>query len=415
MQDIKVVTASKYENFLLLFVLVDIFFAPYVFFIATTFSQLFVFIWFIKKNKSVFHQNELSFYYLIGVFVVVSVFVSLFTIPTLFAEEYLVENIKRGLAFYMAISYYFFFSYMVKRKKFAFEKWIYALVIYISLWGLLYFINMNTFLAIKPFFNRADPFTNGAMVSDPDYFNRFNFIWSDPNNIGYTIVGLAAFLIVHRRTSNVIVVTAVLATLFVVFITMSGGSIISAAVVLPLALFMRFKTSASIKSFLVILISIITISGITISYSDQILGSEIGETTVARLEDKTETEEPRLEIWNRLFENKNVLYYLPAGEGIMIFLKGRPFSPHNGHFMLIFGFGVLCYLLYMYLFYRKSRAQQWSDFLFIFPFLLCFTLNIGIGELKYAAIFYILVAYSRNRNIKLVLVTRNDVVSNKDS
>lgn len=408
MQGVRENIPTKFERFLLIFVLIDIFFAPYVFFIATTFSQLFVFVWFLSKDKAVFQRQEVKFYYAIWVFVVISVFISLFTLPVTSVEEYFLENIKRGLAFGMAISYYFFFSYMIKRYKFAFEKWIYALIIYVALWGMLYFLNMGAFLAIKPFFNRADPFTNGAMVSDPDYFNRFNFIWSDPNNIGYTIVGLAAFLVLRKNTSNFVLITTVLPTLFIIFITMSGGSILAAVVVLPIALAYKFKESSSLKSGFFILVSLMVMSAIAISFSDQILASEVGEATVARLEDKTETEEPRFEIWNRLIENKNILYYIPAGEGIMIFLNGKSYAPHSGHLMLIYGFGLICYLLYMYLFYRKSKTQYWTDYLYILPFFLCFTLNIGLGELKYSAIFYILVAYSRHSRIRLIALPKSN-------
>jgi hypothetical protein len=97
--------------------------------------------------------------------------------------------------------------------------------------------------------------------------------------------------------------------------------------------------------------------------------------------------------------SKNIFLYILAGEGNTLFINGMPFSPHSGHLMFIFGFGFISYYMYMYLIFRKTKAQKWQDMVFIIPFLLCFTINIGIGELKYAAITYMLIAYSRNKSI----------------
>ena len=398
-------TSAKFEKYLLIFTLVDILFAPYVFFLATTYSQFFVFLWFILKDKRVFQRKELKFYYYIMFFIGLSVIISLFTIPNHFLGEYVFDNFKRGLNIVMAISYYFFFSYFFKSRDVKLEKWIFALLIYVTLWGVLYYLNMSLFITIKRFFNPFDSVTN-VFVLNTDFFNRYNFIWTDPNNIGYTIVGVVAFLIINKKTSNIVLIISVLALLFILLITMSGGSVLTAFLVIPVSLLVRFQNSLNLWSRLFLILSIVAAIYLTSKFSSQLTGSEIGETAILRLEDKTETEEPRLRIWKRLFEAKNVLLYSFAGEGSNLFINGKPYPPHNGHLAFIFGFGIICYYMYVYLFFRKSKTQRWIDLLYITPFLLCFTLNVGIGELKFAAIMYMLVAYSRTQNKEQILLNR---------
>lgn len=395
-------TIPKFEKYLLIFTLVDILFAPYVFFLATTYSQFFVFLWFILKDKRVFRKTELKFYYYIMFFIGLSVIVSLITIPYNYLGDYLFDNIKRGLSIIMAISYYFFFSYIFKTRDVKIEKWIFLFILYVTVWGVLYYLNMGLFISLKRIFNPYDSVTN-VFVLNTDFFNRYNFIWTDPNNIGYTMVAVVSFLIINRRISNVMVSIIILALLFVLLIVMSGGSLLTAFIVIPITLFVRIRKNTSFWSKLTFILLIIVSLYIVSKFSSQITGSEIGEAAFSRFEDKTETEEPRLRIWNRLFEAKNIILYSFAGEGPNLFVNGKPFAPHNGHFMFIFGFGFICYYMYMYLLFRKSRSQRWIDLLYIFPFLLCFTLNVGIGELKFAAIMYMLVAYSRTQNKKYFL------------
>lgn len=387
------VQINKFEKSLLIFTLIDIFFSPYVFFLATTYSQFFVFLWFLLKDKKIFQRKELQFYYGILFFIALSVPVSLFTIPDNLVGEFVVDNLKRGLAIGMAISYYFFFSYMLKSKEIKLEKWMFAFLIYITLWGVLYFINTNVFLGLKRIFNPHDS-TLGNLTRQ-FYFYRFNFIWTDPNNIGYTLVGVVAFLIMNKKSSNIILIISIITLLFNLLLIMSGGTILTALLIIPLAVLIRLKNRVNLKSVIMLILSLVIIFYLTNKFSNQFTGTKIGKAAFTRLDDKTKKEEPRLRIWKRAFESKNIFPYVFAGEGSNLFINGKHFSPHSGHLMFIFGYGFICYYMYMYLFFRKIQTQKWADLLLTVPFLACFTLNIGIGELKYAAIMYMLIAYSR--------------------
>lgn len=388
---------TKIENYLLVFTLVDILFAPYVFFIATTYSQLFVFLWFLNKKKVAFERIEIRFYYGIIFFIAISTFISLFTIPYSLVSEYFFDNIKRGLNIIMGISYYFFFTYIFKTRDRKIEKWMFAFLLYITLWGVMYYSNMGLFLTLKRMFNPYDSVT-GVFLNNSGFFNRFNFIWTDPNNVSYTVVGVVSFLIINKRTSNLTILLSFLAMLFILLITMSGGGIISALIILPLSIIVRLRVNRNMWNHSLFIVSALIAILLVSKFSSKFLGGEIGEIAISRIEEKNETEEPRLRIWKKLFDEKNVLHYIVAGEGSNLFVQNRRYAPHSGHFMFIFGFGFVCYYMYMYTIFRKSKSQRWTELLYIVPFFLCFTINIGIGELKYAAIMYMLIAYSRVQN-----------------
>jgi hypothetical protein len=183
----------KFEKYLFYFVVIDILFSPYMFFLATSYSQFLVLIWFLIKNKKEFVVKEYRFYCWILGFVLAGCFISLFTIPH-DVSYYFIDNIKRGLNLWMGISYYFFFYYIFKYIDIELRKWLIVVVVYVTLWGVLYYINMEDFFILKKIFNPHD-----ATLSIKDaIFFRFNFIWTDPNNVGYALVGIVSFLILDR-------------------------------------------------------------------------------------------------------------------------------------------------------------------------------------------------------------------------
>jgi hypothetical protein len=175
---------------------------------------------------------------------------------------------------------------------------------------------------------------------------------------------------------------------------MSGGSILTSLIIIPISLFYRFKTMNLFSKVLLSITLFITFFLVSNVYIN-LANSEIAENSIDRLENKTETEEPRFKIWERLFEDKNIIFHSFVGEGSNIFVKNRPFSPHNGHLMFIFGYGCICWVLYLKLIFWKLKSQFFLDYIYIIPFLICFTINIGIGELKYSALMYLMVVLSR--------------------
>lgn len=384
---------SKWEKYLFYFTIIDLFFLPYVPIIATTFSQLFVFFWFVFKNKSCFNRKLVIYYYFISIFVIISNIFSFISIPKYYFDEYYVENFKIGISLIMSLTYYFFFDYFFRRTIINLTNWLLFFILYVVIWGLLYFFNMNLFISLKKIFNPYDAFTSDLFLNSGQFI-RYNFIWTDPNNIGYALVGLTSYFILNKRINNILILICIISLLFILLIIMSGGSILTSLIIIPISLFYRFKTVNLFSKVLLsitLFVAFFLVSNVYINLAN----SEIAENSINRLENKTETEEPRFKIWERLFEDKNIIFHSFVGEGSNIFVKNRPFSPHNGHLMFIFGYGCICWIFYLKLIFWKTKSQLFLDYIFIIPFLICFTINIGIGELKYSALMYLMVVLSR--------------------
>ena len=238
---------GKFEKYLLIFTLVDILFAPYVFFLATTYSQFIVFIWFIIKDKRYFIKKEVQFYYGILFFIFLSTIFSLSTIPSGLIGKYFVENIKRGLNLGMGISYYFFFFYIFQFIEINLKKWFVIFIVYVTAWGILYYLNISYFLLLKSIFNPHDAVL--LSMTGKNFFYRFSFIWTDPNNVGYMLIGIIAFLLVDKNTSNVVIMVCILCLIFNLILIMSAGSFIVAIIIIPLGFYFRLKGSASLLKF----------------------------------------------------------------------------------------------------------------------------------------------------------------------
>ena len=71
------------------------------------------------------------------------------------------------------------------------------------------------------------------------------------------------------------------------------------------------------------------------------------------------------------------------------------FSAEIGHIYFVYMFGLVAYIFFMYLTFRKGKRQRWCDYVWVFPFFVAFTINIAIGEFKWFAIYLLLIAYAR--------------------
>lgn len=385
------------EKLLFYFVIGDILFFPYFFLIATTYSQLFVLIWFLLKPKCEFNKNEYLAFQIICFFVVIGTFISFLTIPNAYYSFGVSENIKRAIQFTAAITYYFFFYYIFKYFSFKIRKLLFYFLIYVTLWGILYFINFDLFLKMKEIFNHADSFL--GLVEEGGYFYRFSFIWSDPNNIGYTIVALTIFLLINCRVSYIMGWGSISMLFFILVLVMSSGAWLAVILFLSIAFgiwfFHFFKKFSAFKKVIFIFFTV-SFLFLGVHKFMQLEESEIGKAAIERIE--SNSGDSRFKHWKNTLSDKPLPLYLFVGEGYQTFVEGVPYSPHNGHLLLIFAYGAIAYILYMYIVFRKRKGVGLKYYLYLFPLFLCFSVNIGIGELKFTAILFLLVAYSARFN-----------------
>jgi len=78
-------------------------------------------------------------------------------------------------------------------------------------------------------------------------------------------------------------------------------------------------------------------------------------------------------------------------------VDGSKFSPHNGHFYWILGYGFISYVLFMYLIFRKRKRTGLKQYIWVLSILIGFTVNILLGEIKMMGIVMLLVACSSSQ------------------
>src|SRR5699024_232602 len=117
---------------------------------------------------------------------------------------------------------------------------------------------------------------------------------------------------------------------------------------------------------------------------DYFLSTDIATISLSRSE--SNSADSRLRIWKSLISNKNILNFIVFGDGGNIMVNNRIYKPHNGHFHLIYSYGAIVYVIFMYIFFRIREKIQFSSFkryFFIIAILIGFTINVGIYEIRF--------------------------------
>ena len=74
-------------------------------------------------------------------------------------------------------------------------------------------------------------------------------------------------------------------------------------------------------------------------------------------------------------------------------MDGVAVSPHNGHLYILYSYGLLAYLLFMYVFFRKRKHVRWCEMMFMIPLFICFTINIGLLDARFSFYMAAIIAF----------------------
>lgn len=393
---------SVAEKFLFYFAIFDVLFLPYVWSIATTYTQILALVWLIVKFCSSkaceINRTDKHLYISFLFFVIACTATSVFFIPIKYTDVGLRENILRAIQVSSSFGYLFLFIYGFERISIRWDVILWGLIVYVMVWGIIYVNDFSLFLSLKQFFNSHDSIMN-LYESDADYVYRFSFIWTDPNNISYAICSTYIFLVTWRQSKLIYEILGLFTVFFICTISMSTGGFIS-LLLCVLVLFVNIVQRSRIKghalSAVYFLISILVVGFLIYWLIYYFLPESAIDSSLNRFSNKG-LDTSRLDIWSKLFTDK--LDYLPVflfyGMGYQVYVSGEPFNVHNGHFLLIFAYGFIGYLCYMLLLFRKPHFVSIRKYLFMLPFFLGFTINTYIGEAKAIALVMMLIALMR--------------------
>lgn len=395
---------SAIERYLFYFAVVDVLFLPYAHLLAMTYSQILVFAWFLLKQmsgvKALQCESDLRRFLVFSTFVILCTATSFFFIPSFRLLDGYRENVMRALQMISSFGYLFFFIYVMSRARIRWDVILYLFILYSALWAMIYLLDFPMFLSLKRFFNPYDSFI-GFLSDVEGYDYRFSFIWTDPNNISYAICGVFVMLITWKQYNLLPTVLITICTILICVLCRSTGGWLSLVYSVAILGYVQLKKSKKLspvtRVVYIVLVILVILASIYILLT-YILPQEAIYQSVSRLNSKGD-DISRLVIWRRLFEDKadSLPLYLFYGTGYQVYVNGSPYNVHNGHFLLIIAYGMIGYIAYMLLLFRKPKNVGLLGYAFLVPFILAITINTYIGEAKAVGLMMFLIAIMRTQ------------------
>lgn len=390
-------TGINLSKVLFWFVTIDLFFLPYFRFMSLTISIPIMTIWVVLHFKNYFRGKEAYMMLLLLVTMVSSTAIGLlWDSSSLRIETDIRTTILRFFQYFLCFGYYFYFKNYFSKNKVDLSKVIFVFTVYLAVFAILFMLFPRQFAEIKIILNPADNHTRRYLAGQVSY--RFNYFWTDPNNVAYLLDSLVFFYVLDDKNSmKKKLMVIVLALISILATASNGGSIILAFVFAYLAIkWILDGGRIKIKSIRTI-IGAILIFFMIIYFTN--LGSYINENLVTKVVLRYKLYKTSSNLsGGRIADFKESLKYINP---LFLFIgSGKEgFTLENGHIYWICMYGVPSYLAFMYIVFGKFREIKWTRYVWVIPFFFGFTVNIGIGEFKWMGILLMLVAYSRYSDV----------------
>ena len=387
---------KNWDKLLFLFIIIDILFLPYFPLMSVSFSVPLVILWGTSHIRTLFKGKEANIILLIILLMLISTLINpLFSGKTVLQTSFSTA-VKRYFQYAISLCFLLcckeaFYLYEIKL-----DEILFAFVIYVCIFAILYFVFPYHYASVKHVVSRVDLHTYRFLLGNVTY--RFNYLWADPNNIAYAIVGVESFLLMKGNLGITKQYTLIGCTAFIVLASSSAGGMISFVLVNLLVIankmitnpsyYFNYKPISIYMFFLSILIVVLLIT------QTDIFSKVLGNLLI-KFQDRMTTYRAGSDISGGRWED--FLGAISMLTPWMLFLGGgqEGFTTEIGHIYLIGMYGFLVYVGFIILLFGKFKNQKICDYIWILPFFIGFTMNIGIGEYKWLAIFIVLLSFCR--------------------
>lgn len=383
---------NKIDRFCFLAIIIDIFFLPYFSYISVSCSILIIIFWYILHGKKTHKCWEYKYFVIIFFIMVLSTLINpIYTGKTLY-ETTLLTSVKRLAQFVTSIWYFLFFRYYIKTYKVSLNKIIFWALVYIFVFSIFYYFRPETYAMIKSILHPADNHTrrwlNGLIL---EY--RFNFLWTDPNNVAYMTIALLSFYILEEKKKIYTKYILFIMSAFILFCTMSnGGLFIFGFVSLLILMKTLYQRKISRKKIKISIFAIILIIAGLFIFKDKLVSfanSDLISMITNRLNSYLDTNNlsgGRIEDTKRAFTLLNPIFlFIGSGK--------EGFTTENGHLYLICMYGLITYIYFIMIMFKIRKHIKLYKYITLIPLLVGFTLNIAIIEQKYLLILFLISAY----------------------
>ncbi len=407
----KKIKLNKLETYLFYFIIIDILFLPYFKYFVIPYSLPIITLWMLFSFDRIFNKikSTLDFklFTCLVIFSLLSTIISYLYVPQ-FIDGYNVwnENFKRVFQFLTSFIYFFFAKYYTEKNNISLKNFLLIFILFADIMALFNLFSLNTYLTIRNLWNIRDPFLSYYNPGESLYY-RYAFIWIDPNNAGYALISTILFLILNEKLSIFQIQFTLLSVALIIIATMSAGvfySVLISFLVLSLLTFFRSKkvnTKRKIKKVsIIVLILSLVIFFLFSSMIIELLKTDIVNISLERIIYNSPTH--RLSLYKELLVKKSLFSFLFLGQGWCLIIDGRIRAAHNGHFIVAYGYGLISYICFMLILFRRRNNINLMNYIFTIPFLIGFTINSLIGEQKIFVLYLILLVIAiKNHNLDL--------------
>lgn len=383
-------------------VIVDILFLPYIKFLGISLSMIIIPLWFIFYARKIKVDTEMKL-------LLVFVFFSLLSLlkSFVFYFEFAFQNTVSLFMLIFGFLCYIYIKNNLNISVIKLRKYLYLYIVFVFILSIVYFISPAMYFNIRSFWSLSDT----ATVTDSLLISRFTGTLSDPNNLATVINSVTIFLIINMRERLISSIILIIMAAFITISTLSTTGIILLAFTILVFLIQFFKNfltkfkvvkiRLSIKT--IVIFGVVTILILSIFNSLEFFtSSPLIENFIYRTSNNSA--DSRFSRWKVVLENKNLFFALLIGDGGTLIINGNSFRPHNGHLHLIYNYGFVAYLIFMWIFFRiKVGLRNVKYYFFMIPFFIGFTVNVGIIDFRFYTVLVLLTAsyysiYNKQKN-----------------
>lgn len=314
---------------------------------------------------------------------------------------YIYKNLVYYILYTAMFLYYFMFSLYLTKYSFKGKYFIIAFLIFVTIFAVLFNVDKSLYYNIRLLWNRR----SGVGMDESIIAYRYSFIWMDANNIGYMMNSLVLYLWCNEKSNVLIKISTLLALIYILISCMSSGGFIAffisvllyiiTTIIMKRVKLKEKKIHLTPVKIILSLIAIVILS-IGISKIPQYLETSVVRESFDRVD--SNSGDHRVTIWRNIIKKVNFFEYLFLGKGGVTLMDGEVMAPHNGHFYWILAYGLISYIIFMYLIFRKRKVTKIREYIFMIPILFGFTINVLLGETKMMCIIMLFMACASSNN-----------------
>lgn len=391
---------DMFDKFVFHACLIDSFFLPYVWFISIPYTIPLLYLWLIKRFERIAGRKEFKLFLVMLVLMAFSTLLGLLTAP-----QYLERNMVYLFQFTSMFLYYFLFVDYIERFPLNAKKYLIIFILFVIVLAVLFNVDKSLYHNVKLIWNRRSGISINERLYEDYVGYRYSFVWMDPNNIAYMMNAVILFLWCNEKVGFFLKAFSLLSLVFVLISSMSNGGFITFGVIALLYLFAQIYSIRKKKEseryhirvidlFLFVITVIIIV--LIIPKIPEYLKTGIALESLERI--RNNTGESRFVIWRYIIKQVDFMRYVILGRGGVTIVNGESMAPHNGHLYWLLGYGLIAYLIFMYLVFWKRRITPLKRYLWIIPIFIGFTINVMLGEIKMMGIVFLLIACSTNKH-----------------